>query len=274
MTQYGYEQASEAAEFLKERMPFVPKKAIILGSGLSSLADEFTDKVEIPYAEIPHFPPPAVVGHRGVLVCGRLNGVETIGLAGRFHFYEGYPLDLVVLPARVLALLGVEKLIITNAAGGVNRDFAAGDLMLISDHINMTGQNPLDGHNDERFGTRFPDMSQVYSREMGKKAQEAAKSVGVKLQKGVYMWNRGPSYETPAEVRMARTLGADAVGMSTVPEAIAAVHAGIKVLGFSLITNLAAGILDQPLTHTEVTETAKQSEKSFVALISEVVKII
>jgi len=271
---FGYTEALEAADFLKHELPSIPDRSVILGSGLSSLADRFEDRIEIPYGEIPHFPLPAVAGHRGVLVYGRLSGVEAIALAGRFHYYEGYPLDLVVLPARVLALAVVKKLIVTNAAGGVNVSFTPGDIMLISDHINMTGQNPLAGPNDDRFGTRFPDMSSVYSDELRKIAREAADRLGLRLQEGVYLWNRGPSYETPAEVRMARILGADAVGMSTVPEAIAARHAGLKVLGFSLITNMAAGILDQPLTHSEVTETAARAESDFCALIAGIMPLL
>lgn len=271
---YGYEEALEAAEFLKSRLPSIPDRAIILGSGLSSLADRFEEKIEIPYGDIPHFPLPAVVGHRGVLVYGKLAGVAAIALAGRFHYYEGYPLDLVVLPARVLALAGIKKLIVTNAAGGVNTDFSPGNIMLIKDHLNMTGQNPLAGTNDTRFGTRFPDMSHVYSEELCDVARKVAGSLGLKLVEGIYQWNRGPSYETPAEVRMARILGADAVGMSTVPEAIAARHAGLQVLGFSLITNMAAGILNQPLTHKEVTETAARAESDFCALIAGIMPLL
>jgi len=255
-----------AAAAIRGRLAVAPDRAIVLGSGLSGFADRLADPVVIPYAEIPGFPAPTVHGHRGQLLAGTLQGAPVLALAGRFHFYEGHPLSTVVMPVRVLARLGVKTLMLTNAAGGVNASFAPGDLMLIADHLNLTGQNPLIGDNPDELGPRFPDMTYAYDPGLKATARRAAKERGITLKEGVYAWMTGPSYETPAEIRYLRTIGADAAGMSTVPEAIAAVHAGMKVLGVSLITNLAAGVLDRPLSHQEVIETAKAAAARFEAL--------
>jgi purine-nucleoside phosphorylase len=254
------------ADYLRNTLETVPDRAIILGSGLGALTERMSERQVINYTDIPGFPRPTVVGHRGELVLGKLNGVAVMALAGRFHYYEGHPLDTVVLPARVFARLGVKTLMITNAAGGVNTNFAAGDLMLITDHLNLTGKNPLMGDNLDEFGTRFPDMSYVYTPALQVLARRVAKKNGLTLREGVYAWMSGPSYETPAEVRMLRVLGADAVGMSTAPEAIAAAHSGMQVVGVSLITNMAAGVLNQALTHAEVTAAADEAAPRFETL--------
>ncbi|WP_374702566.1 purine-nucleoside phosphorylase [Bacillus sp. M6-12] len=269
-----YEKLEKAAEFIEGKLQGKPEIGLILGSGLGILADEIENPVKIPYHEIPEFPVSTVEGHAGQLVLGTLSGKQVVAMQGRFHFYEGYSMDKVTFPVRVMKLIGVEKLIVTNAAGGVNEEFSAGDLMLITDHINNTGTNPLIGPNDERFGPRFPDMSEAYSKELGEKARDAARKQGIILKEGIYVGNSGPTYETPAEVRLARVLGGDAVGMSTVPEVIVARHSGIKVLGISCITNMAAGILDQPLSHEEVIETTEKVKHSFLGLIKEIVKTI
>lgn len=255
------------ADFLRGRLTDLPRRAIILGSGLGGLVERLTERRHIPYAEIPGFPPPTVVGHRGELVLGKLDGRPLLALAGRFHYYEGHPLETVVLPVRVLARLGVTTLVVTNAAGGVNTAFAPGDLMLITDHLNLAGANPLMGENIPP-GTRFPDLSYAYTPALRERARQVARAQGLALREGVYAWMSGPSYETPAEIRMVRTLGADAVGMSTVPEVIAAAHAGLSVLGLSLITNMAAGVLDQPLSHEEVTDTARKAALRFENLVT------
>jgi purine-nucleoside phosphorylase len=213
-----------------------------------------------------------VEGHAGQLVIGELEGKTVIAMQGRFHFYEGYSMDKVTFPVRVMKYLGVEKLIVTNAAGGVNESFEAGDLMLLTDHINNMGTNPLIGPNDNELGARFPDMSEPYCKELRKLAKDVAAEIGLKVQEGVYVGNTGPSYETPAEVRMLRTLGGDAVGMSTVPEVIIARHSGLKVLGISCISNMAAGILDQPLTHDEVMETTEMVKANFLQFVKTIIK--
>ncbi|OPL08434.1 MAG: purine-nucleoside phosphorylase [delta proteobacterium ML8_F1] len=246
--------------------------ALILGSGLGVLAEEITEPVVIPYEDIPHFPRSTVEGHKGQFVVGRLQGRRIMAMQGRVHFYEGYPMAEITFPVRIFKALGIRTLILTNAAGGVNVDFVPGDLMLIKDHINFAFDNPLIGPNDSFFGPRFPDTSRVYTKELAKLAASCAKHLGLSLKKGVYLFNTGPTYETPAEVQMARILGADAVGMSTVPEAIAAAHSGMRVLGISLITNMAAGILDQPLSHDEVVETAQRVKASFSALVKLIVE--
>lgn len=247
-----------------------PKTGIILGSGLGKIADEIIG-IKIPYSEIPGFKTSTIKGHSGSLVIGEFCSKQVVAMQGRLHFYEGYSLQDVIYPVRVMKLHGVENLIITNAAGGVNKNFLPGNLMIIKDHINLTGNNPLIGPNIDELGTRFPDMSEVYNKQLIEIAEKSAMEAGVELQKGVYAWATGPTYETPAEVRMLRTLGADAVGMSTVPEAIAATHAGIKVLGISCITNMATGILEQPLSHQEVIETASRVEKDFVSVIKAII---
>ena len=260
----------EAVDFIAEKCQKAPRIGMILGSGLGVMADEVENPVVIPYAAIPHFPLSTVEGHAGELVIGLLSGKQVVMMKGRFHFYEGYSASLIAFPIRVLRGLGVEKLIVTNAAGGVNKSFVPGDLMLITDHINLAGTNPLIGRNDERLGPRFPDMSNAYNSEMMDLAEKAADNQSLTLQRGVYAWFTGPNYETPAEIRMSRILGADAIGMSTVPEVLVAVHSGIQVLGISCITNMAAGILDQPLSHTEVMETAKKVETRFKQLIRDI----
>lgn len=263
-----------SALFLKEKFSQQPKIGLILGSGLGILAEEIENPVKIPYGEIPDFPVSTVEGHAGQLVFGSLHGVSVVAMQGRFHFYEGYTMDKVTFPVRVMKELGIESLIVTNAAGGVNESFSPGDLMLISDHINNMGTNPLIGPNDAELGPRFPDLSEAYSRELRKTAKEVAKSLQINVQEGVYVGNTGPVYETPAEVRMLRSLGGDAVGMSTVPEVIVARHSGMNVLGISCISNMAAGILDQPLSHDEVIETTEKVKATFLRYVKELVKEI
>jgi purine-nucleoside phosphorylase len=258
---------TEAVDFIKSRITELPLTGLILGSGLNDLADGVNNPVIIPYGEIPHFPASTAPGHKGRLILGKLEGKNVIVMQGRFHYYEGYPMETLVFPIRVMQLLGVTKLIVTNAAGGVNTSFTPGDLMIITDHIKMGGGHPLIGTNDNNFGPRFPDMSQAYSRELVKAAEAEGESLGLKLKKGVYTFMTGPSYETPAEIRMLRTLGADAVGMSTVPEVITAAHAGLEVLGISCISNMAAGILDQPITEEEVIEAGRMVKEKFSSLL-------
>ncbi|HHY71698.1 MAG TPA: purine-nucleoside phosphorylase [Bacillus bacterium] len=264
----------EAANYIQAKITNKPSIGLILGSGLGILADEITNSIKIPYHEIPNFPVSTVKGHKGQLVIGELQGVQVIAMQGRFHFYEGYSLEKVTFPIRVMKLLGVEKLIVTNAAGGVNTSFVPGDLMIITDHINNMGQNPLIGPNNLEFGVRFPDMSNAYCGQLREKARQAALSMGLPLKEGVYVANTGPSYETPAEVRMIRKLGGNAVGMSTVPEVIVARHSGLKVLGISCISNMAAGILDQPLTHAEVIETTEKVKERFLGFVKELIRVI
>jgi purine-nucleoside phosphorylase len=227
--------------------------------------------VSIPYAELPYWPASRVIGHSGKLVVGKSNGRTIAALAGRSHLYEGHDVGRVAFGVRVLGRLGVQTIVLTNAAGGVNTSFARGALMVIDDHINLTGHNPLVGENDDRFGVRFPDMTEVYSRRLRRVADEAASSVGLTLPHGVYVALIGPSYETPAEIRYLRTIGADAVGMSTVPEAIVARHMNMEVLGISCITNMAAGVLPRPLDHAEVMETAAKVRGQFIALLERIV---
>ena len=262
-----WDQVGAAADAVRGRCPQLPDTAIVLGSGLGDFADTLDDAVTIPYGDLPHWPASTVVGHAGRLVVGAKRGRRVAALAGRAHFYEGYPLSSVVFATRVMARLGVRRLLLTNAAGGINTSFEQGALMVIDDHINMMGSNPLVGPNDERFGARFPDMSEVYSARLRRLAGETAAALGIPLAHGVYVGVHGPSYETPAEIRFFRTIGADAVGMSTIPEAIAARHLGLEVLGLSCITNMAAGVLAQPLVHDEVMETARRVRGSFIALL-------
>jgi purine-nucleoside phosphorylase len=261
-----------AAHFLKGKYQTTPKLGLILGSGLGVLADDIENPVKIPYNQIPDFPVSTVEGHAGQLVFGQLNGVEVVAMQGRFHFYEGYSMDKVTFPVRVMKEMGVEMLIVTNAAGGVNESFSPGDLMIITDHINNMGTNPLVGPNDANLGVRFPDLSEAYSKELRKMARDIADRLNLNVKEGVYFGNPGPVYETPAEIRMVRILGGDAVGMSTVPEVIVARHSGMKVLGISCISNMAAGILDQPLTHDEVIETTEKVKADFLLYINEIVK--
>ena len=280
----SYEKAAEAAEFIRSKYSGEIATAIVLGSGLGAFADELQNPVAIPYGEIPGFVKSTVEGHAGQLVIGEIGGVAVAVQQGRFHFYEGYDMEQVMLPVRTFGLLGIKNLILTNAAGSLNSDMMPGSLMLISDHLNMMGENPLRGANDKRFGSRFPDMSEVYDREFQKIAEAEAKAITNErfekgtdekpidfLGRGIYCGLSGPTYETPAEIRMYRLLGADAVWMSTVPEAIAARHQGTRVLGISCITNLAAGMSDDPINHEEVMETGAKVAEIFKELLRRIV---
>ena len=265
---YKFGQYNESALALKDRLGgFQPKVLLILGSGLGFLGDEVEHPIVVPYSEVPHMKFSTAPGHKGQFVFGRLGGQNVAVMQGRLHTYEGWDFDDVSYPVRVLRLLGAETLVVTNAAGAVNADFSAGDIMMITDHIKLFGVSPLCGPNVEEFGPRFPDVSHIYTPQLQKVAREAAAQLGQTLRQGVYMYFPGPQFETPAEVRMARVLGADACGMSTVPEAIVAAHCGMKVLGFTLCTNMCAGILDQPLSGEEVMEIAEISSKKFSALV-------
>jgi len=266
-----FESVEEAAAAVRARCGEPPRIAVVLGSGLGDFASTLTDAVSLPYETLPHWPLSTVVGHAGHLVVGNVAGTRIAALSGRVHAYEGHNLGTVTFAVRVMGRLGVKQLILTNAAGGINTSLGQGALMVIDDHINLIGSNPLVGPNDERFGPRFPDMSEVYSRRLHAVAGEAAVAAGVTVTHGVYAGLLGPSYETPAEIRFLRTAGADAVGMSTVPEAIAARHMGIEVLGISCITNMAAGVLPQPLVHDEVLETARRVRGAFVSLLEAII---
>ncbi len=268
----GYDQILETTAWLEERIDAKPEIAMILGSGLGELADEFENPQAFDYADIPHFPTSTVVGHAGRLVFGTFSGRTAVAMQGRFHFYEGWRLDQVTFPVRIFAQLGSDLLVVTNSSGGINADWKPGDLMLIKDHINLTGQNPLIGPNDDRLGPRFPDLSHTYNLELRRFAMKRARALGIKLRTGIYVGVQGPSYETPAEIDMMRRMGGGAVGMSTVPEVIVAGHAGLKVLGISCITNPAAGVSEHALTHEEVTETAKKSRARFTHLIRELIR--
>ncbi|MBO9597168.1 MAG: purine-nucleoside phosphorylase [Cohnella sp.] len=257
----------EAAAYIRSTTSVTPDIGLILGSGLGVLGEQLEDAVTIHYADIPHFPVSTVEGHAGELVIGRLQGRNVVLMRGRFHMYEGYEPERTAFPVRVMKALGVRTLLVTNAAGGVNMSYKPGNLMLISDHLNLTGRNPLIGPNDNALGARFPDMSEAYSRRLRAIAKDTAAELGFSVQEGVYVGLLGPNYETPAEIRMLRTLGADAVGMSTVSEVIVARHSGIEVLGISCISNMAAGILDQPLSHQEVMETTELVKEQFLSLV-------
>lgn len=261
-----------AAEYIKGKSKYNPTIGLILGSGLGAIADQIEDAEYFPYNEIPNFPVSTVEGHAGRLVIGKFQGKEVVAMQGRFHYYEGYSMQEVTCPVRVMRLLGVETLVVTNAAGAVNKDYTPGDLMIISDHLNLSGSNPLIGKNLNEFGTRFPDMSNAYDKDLRAQVKDIAKNLGIEVREGVYAMFSGPTYETPAEVRMARILGADAVGMSTVPEVIIANHSGMKVIGVSCMTNMAAGILEQPLNHEEVMETSAKVRKTFIELMTNIIK--
>ena len=267
-----YGRVEEAAAAVRRRCGALPETAIVLGSGLGDFADTLHDAAAMPYGELPHWPAAGVIGHAGRLVVGTAAGRRVAALAGRAHYYEGHDMAAVVFATRVMGRLGVRQIVLTNAAGGINTRFVQGALMVIDDHINLLGSNPLMGPNDERFGPRFPDMSEVYSARLRRIADEAARAKGITVHHGVYLAAHGPSYETPAEIRFFRTIGADAVGMSTVPEAIAARHMGLEVLGVSCITNLAAGVLPGELRHDEVMETARRVRTSFIALLEGIVE--
>ncbi len=266
-----FEQIQQAADLVRARIPCVPAVGVVLGSGLGALAGRLDHAVSLPYDQIPGWPPSRIVGHEGRLVAGTIAGRAVAVLSGRAHFYEGHDLQTVVFGTRVLGLLGVKTLILTNAAGGINTGFARGALMVIDDHINFVGSNPLIGPNDDRLGPRFPDMTAVYAPRLRGVARDVAADLGIPIAHGVYLGLHGPSYETPAEIRAFRTLGADAVGMSTVAEAIAARHMGMEVMGISCITNMAAGVLPEPLNHAEVMETARRVGSQFVALVEGII---
>jgi purine-nucleoside phosphorylase len=266
-----YDRVNAAAQTVRAQVRDVPDVAIVLGSGLGDFAASLQDGVSMPYEMLPHWPASRVIGHQGRLVVGKLAGKTIAALAGRCHLYEGHDVGTVTFAIRVMGVLGVKTVVLTNAAGGVNTGFLQGALMVIDDHINLMGMNPLVGPNDERFGPRFPDMTEVYSARLRAVADRAGKSINLLLPHGIYVALLGPSYETPAEIRYLRTIGADAVGMSTVPEAIAARHMGMEVLGISCITNMAAGILPHPLNHEDVMATARRVRGEFVALLEGIV---
>jgi purine-nucleoside phosphorylase len=266
-----YSQVKEAADAIRSRVPETPTIGVVLGSGLGDFAGSLGRAISMPYDQLPHWPASRVIGHAGRLVVGTVQGHTVAALAGRAHVYEGHDLRTVTFAVRALGLLGIKTLILTNAAGGVNTAFSSGALMVIDDHINLMGANPLVGENDDRFGVRFPDMSEVYSPRLRGIADRAGHRISLRLPHGVYVALLGPSYETPAEIRYLRSIGADAVGMSTVPEAIVARHMGIEVLGISCITNMAAGVLPQPLNHDEVMETARRVRGQFIGLLEGVI---
>ena len=267
-----YDRVKEAADAVRSRIRDVPQIGIVLGSGLGDFAGSLGDAVTMPYGDLPHWPVSRVIGHDGKLVVGTVRGHTVAALSGRVHMYEGLEGSTVTFAVRVLGLLGVRTMILTNAAGGVNTGFSQGALMIIDDHINLMGANPLVGVNDDRFGPRFPDMTDVYSPRLRKIADEAGRAIGLRLPHGVYVGLLGPSYETPAEIRYLRTIGADAVGMSTVPEAIVARHMGMEVLGVSCIANMAAGVLPKPLDHADVMETTRRIRGQFIALVENIVE--
>jgi purine-nucleoside phosphorylase len=266
-----YERVNEAADAVRARVGSLPDVAVVLGSGLGDFAGTLGASVSMAYQSLPHWPESRVVGHAGRLVVGQMGPRRVAALAGRCHAYEGHDLGTVTFATRVMGMLGVRTLILTNAAGGINTAFSEGALMVIDDHINLTGNNPLVGENDDRFGVRFPDMTEVYSRRLRAIADEAAAAQQLALRHGVYAALLGPSYETPAEIRYLRTIGADAVGMSTAPEAIVARHMGMAVLGLSCITNMAAGVLPQPLRHDEVMATARRVRGEFIGLLEGII---
>ncbi len=272
--QWQYESIEEAAQAVRAIDGRTPDIGVVLGSGLSAFADTVDEAVRIPYERIPHFPVPTVSGRLGVLFIGRVGGRTVVVMKGRVHYYEGYPIRQVVFPARVMAALGVKAVIVTNAAGGVNAGFVPGDLMLIEDHLNLMGVNPLLGENDERLGRRFPDMTFVYPADKRRAVLAAAEKLDIPLRRGVYAALSGPAYETPAEVRMLQRLGADAVGMSTVPEATALAHSRVPVVGLSCITNYGAGLTDDPLTDEEVMVVAARTAPVFIRLLQTVVETL
>lgn len=263
--------AEAAAKFILRKTKLRPTIALVLGSGLGGFADEFAGSVKIPYAKIPNFPQSTAVGHAGQLVLGTVEGVEVVAMQGRVHLYEGYSVKEVTFPVRVFSRMGVKAVVLTNAAGGINKEFTQERLVVIRDHINLQGVNPLSGPNEEHFGPRFPDMSEAYDKKFRALALAEGRRLGINLGEGVYAALAGPSYETPAEIQYLRTIGADLVGMSTVPEVIAARHSGLRVLGISCVTNAAAGVLDQPLDHKKVLETAERVKGQFIALLRGVI---
>jgi purine-nucleoside phosphorylase len=267
-----FTKAESAAAFVLSRTGLRPRIGLVLGSGLGGFADELTEATRIPYSEIPAFPRSTAIGHAGQMVIGKTEGIAVAAMSGRVHLYEGYSAQEVAFPVRVFARMGITALLLTNAAGGINLEYKQGALVIIRDHINLQGQNPLVGANDERFGLRFPDMTQAYWKPYRTMALEEARKLGLAVYEGVYAGLLGPSFETPAEIRYLRTIGADLVGMSTIPEVIAARHTGPKVLAISCVTNMAAGILDQVLTHEEVLETGERVRGEFVGLVRAVIR--
>ena len=266
-----YSRAEHAARTIQARTSEQARIAVVLGSGLGGFADEFEGPVRIDYQQIPGFVTSTAQGHAGSLVIGKVEGVPVLAMQGRVHYYEGYSLEEVTFPIRTFKLLGIDTLVLTNAAGGIDVQLSQGALMVISDHLNLMGVNPLRGPNDERFGPRFPDMSEVYSRELQERVVEEARDLGIIVRRGIYAALGGPSYETPAEIHMLRAFGADAVGMSTVPEAIVARHMGMNVLGISCITNMAAGISENPINHEEVIETGARVRTTFTHLLRRII---
>jgi purine-nucleoside phosphorylase len=264
-------RAEAAAKFILAKTKLRPRIGLVLGSGLGAFANEIAGAARIEYAKIPHFPRSTAIGHAGRMVIGKVADVPVAIMQGRVHFYEGYSAREVIFPMRVMARMGIRAVVVTNAAGGINRNFKQGCLVVLRDHINLQGTNPLIGPNDEHFGERFPDMTQVYWKPYQAAALQDGKRLGIEIAEGVYAALTGPSYETPAEIRYLRTIGADLVGMSTVPEVIAAAHLGIRVLGISCVTNMAAGILDQPITTEEVIETGERVKADFMALLRAVI---
>lgn len=262
-----FARAERAAKFIRSKTKLRPKIVLVLGSGLGAFADGLESATRIPYGRIPHFPRSTAVGHAGRLVIGKVENVAVAAMQGRVHFYEGYSLKDIIFPMRVFGRMGIRAAILTNAAGGINLGFKQGTLIVMRDHINLQGSNPLIGPNDERFGPRFPDMTRAYDKNYRAAALEEARRLGIEVSEGVYAALAGPSYETPAEIRYLRTIGADVVGMSTVPEVIAARHMGMRVLGISCVTNMAAGILDKPLDHREVLATGERVKDNFIALL-------
>jgi purine-nucleoside phosphorylase len=267
----GYLQADKAAKFIFAKTKLRPKIALVLGSGLGAFADEFEEAAKIPYARIPNFPRSTAIGHIGQLVLGKIGGIALAGMQGRIHLYEGYSAKQVAFPVRVFQRMGVKAIIVTNAAGGINLSYSEGALVALRDHINLQGANPLIGPNDDRFGPRFPDMTRAYDTEFRRFVADAGRQLGLNLQEGVYLALAGPNYETPAEIHSFRTLGADLVGMSTVPEVLAARHSGIRVLGISCVTNMAAGITGKSLTAEEVFETGNRVKHQFISLLRAII---
>jgi purine-nucleoside phosphorylase len=267
-----YDKARETAAFVEAKTGLRPRVGVVLGSGLGNLVDRMTDKVEIDYHDLPHFPQVTVAGHAGKLVLGRIGKTEVAALQGRFHYYEGHPMRSVVFPAVFLKAFGVKRFVVSNSAGGINPSFQPGDLMLITDHINLFADNPLIGLNDERLGPRFPDMTEPYSADLMARADRAAQTLGFQLQRGVYAGLSGPAYETAAEIRYLAHGGADAVGMSTVPEVIAARYLGLEVLGISCVTNMATGIAKTKHTHEAVVKTANEASQRFCDVVAETLR--
>ena len=271
-TKFDYEYFKKSADYILSKIDYKPELAIVLGSALGGFGDEIENKIEIDYKDIPNYLVSTIEGHAGKLILGDYKGKKVVCMSGRFHYYEGYDFEELVIPVRVFKLLGVETVILTNAAGGVNENFNIGDLMLITDHIKFIGASPLRGPNIPEFGDRFFDVTDMYTKTLQEIARESAKALDIKLQEGVYYFYTGPQYETPAEIRAVRTLGGDAVGMSTVTEALTAAHCNMKVLGISLITNMAAGMMKEKITHEEVGEIGAQASEKFKNLIGEIVE--